>query len=158
MSLTQKTCVPCQGGIPPLTADEAKGFMDQVPGWALSDAGDSCTLVIPACCGIVTAGAYPTTSYGVPTIAATFASSPAFASGYASIRDLNEEPGQVMGGQEAQKAVQYSFQHDFPFLRCPLRHRFTGTCRQNQWQRTGRRLEIREFDGPGMDSRPDSHG
>lgn len=40
MSLTQKTCVPCQGGIPPLTLDEATGFMDQVPGWVLSEAGD----------------------------------------------------------------------------------------------------------------------
>jgi len=65
-------------------------------GRSLADAGDSCTLVIPACCGIVTAGAYPTTSYGVPTIATTFASSPAVASGVASIRDLNNEPGQVI--------------------------------------------------------------
>jgi len=65
-------------------------------GRALDAADDSCSLVIPACCGIVTAGAYPTTSYGVPTIAATFASSPAFASGYASVRDLNDEPGQVV--------------------------------------------------------------
>ena len=63
---------------------------------ALADANDSCSLVIPACCGIVTAGAFPTTSYGVPTIAATFASSPAVASGYASVRDLNDEPGQVI--------------------------------------------------------------
>jgi pyruvate/2-oxoacid:ferredoxin oxidoreductase beta subunit len=65
-------------------------------GRALARANDSCSLVIPACCGIVTAGAFPTTSYGVPTIAATFASSPAVASGYASIRDLNDEPGQVI--------------------------------------------------------------
>jgi len=65
-------------------------------GRALADAGDSCTLVIPACCGIVTAGAFPTTSYGVPTIATTFASAPAVASGVASIRDLNDEPGQVI--------------------------------------------------------------
>ena len=65
-------------------------------GRALAEANDSCSLVIPACCGIVTAGAFPTTSYGVPTIAATFASSPAVASGYASVRDLNEEPGQVI--------------------------------------------------------------
>ena len=63
---------------------------------ALTDAGESCSLVIPACCGIVTAGAFPTTSYGVPTIATTFASSPAVASGVASIRDLNNEPGQVI--------------------------------------------------------------
>lgn len=40
MSLSQKTCVPCQGGIPPLTPDEATKFMDQVPGWVLSEAGD----------------------------------------------------------------------------------------------------------------------
>jgi 4a-hydroxytetrahydrobiopterin dehydratase len=40
MSLTQKTCVPCQGGIPPLTADEAKGYMDEAPGWTLSAASD----------------------------------------------------------------------------------------------------------------------
>ena len=65
-------------------------------GRALADAGDTCTLVIPACCGIVTAGAFPTTSYGVPTIATTFASSPAVASGVAAIRDLNAEPGQVI--------------------------------------------------------------
>ena len=65
-------------------------------GRALEEANDSCSLVIPACCGIVTAGAYPTTSYGVPTIATTFAASPAFASGYASVRDLNDEPGQVI--------------------------------------------------------------
>jgi pyruvate ferredoxin oxidoreductase beta subunit/2-oxoisovalerate ferredoxin oxidoreductase beta subunit len=63
---------------------------------ALTDAAETCSLVIPACCGIVTAGAFPTTSYGVPTIATTFASSPAVASGVAAIRDLNEEPGQVI--------------------------------------------------------------
>ncbi|MDH5620008.1 MAG: thiamine pyrophosphate-dependent enzyme [Gammaproteobacteria bacterium] len=65
-------------------------------GRALVEADESCSLVIPACCGIVAAGAFPTTSYGVPTIAATFASSAAVASGYASIRDLNDEPGQVI--------------------------------------------------------------
>ena len=63
---------------------------------ALAEAGETCSLVIPACCGIVTAGAFPTTSYGVPTIATTFASSAAVASGVASIRDLNDEPGQVI--------------------------------------------------------------
>ena len=40
MSLTQKTCVPCQGGIPPLTPDEAGEFLGQVPGWTLNDASD----------------------------------------------------------------------------------------------------------------------
>ena len=46
-------------------------------------------LVIPACCGIVTAGAFPTTSYSVPVLASTFASSPAFASGVAAVNELN---------------------------------------------------------------------
>ena len=65
-------------------------------GRALDAASDTCTLVIPACCGIITAGRFPTTSYGVPTIATTFASAAAVASGVASIRDLNGEPGQVI--------------------------------------------------------------
>ncbi len=65
-------------------------------GRALADAGETCTLVIPACCGIVTAGAFPTTSYGVPAVATTFAASPAVASGLASVRDLNREPGEVI--------------------------------------------------------------
>ena len=41
--------------------------------------GEDYSMVIPACCGIVTAGAYPTTSYNVPVLASTFASAPAFA-------------------------------------------------------------------------------
>ncbi|MBT8047870.1 MAG: pyruvate synthase subunit beta [Xanthomonadales bacterium] len=49
------------------------------------------SLVIPACCGIVTAGAFPTTAYSVPVTAATFASSPAFASGVAAVNDLNPD-------------------------------------------------------------------
>jgi pyruvate/2-oxoacid:ferredoxin oxidoreductase beta subunit len=57
---------------------------------------DKATLVIPACCGIVTAGGYPTTSYGVPTIAATFASCAAYASGIAAVRDINNEPDHVI--------------------------------------------------------------
>jgi pyruvate/2-oxoacid:ferredoxin oxidoreductase beta subunit len=52
-------------------------------------AGEDYALVIPACCGIVTAGAFPTTSYNVPVIASTFASAPAFASGVAAVNDLN---------------------------------------------------------------------
>jgi pyruvate ferredoxin oxidoreductase beta subunit/2-oxoisovalerate ferredoxin oxidoreductase beta subunit len=38
----------------------------------------------------VTAGAFPTTSYNVPVVASTFASSPAFASGVAAVNELNE--------------------------------------------------------------------
>jgi pyruvate ferredoxin oxidoreductase beta subunit/2-oxoisovalerate ferredoxin oxidoreductase beta subunit len=49
-------------------------------------------LVIPACCGIVTAGAFPTSAFGVPTAAATFASAPAFATGIATVAGLNDEP------------------------------------------------------------------
>jgi len=44
----------------------------------------------------VTAGAFPTTSYGVPVVNTTFASSAAVASGLAAIRDLNGESGQVV--------------------------------------------------------------
>jgi len=55
--------------------------------------GDAVTLCIPACCGIVTAGGYPSTAYGVPTVATTFASSPAVASGIRSVQQLNGDPG-----------------------------------------------------------------
>lgn len=37
MGLTEKTCVPCQGGIPPLSPDEAEGMLENVPGWTLID-------------------------------------------------------------------------------------------------------------------------
>ena len=63
---------------------------------ALAEVGDTCSLAIPACCGAVTAGAFPTTSYGVPTVMTTFASAAAVASGMAAIRDLNDERGQVV--------------------------------------------------------------
>lgn len=53
-------------------------------------------LVIPACCGIVTAGAFPTTSYGAPTAAATFASAASFATGLASVLALNHDPTPVI--------------------------------------------------------------
>jgi pyruvate/2-oxoacid:ferredoxin oxidoreductase beta subunit len=65
-------------------------------GRALADADQTCTLVIPARCEIVTAGAYPTPSYGMPVVASTFAASAAMATGLASIRDLNDEAGQVI--------------------------------------------------------------
>ena len=35
--LTEKTCVPCRGGVPPLAKDEAEQFLAQTPGWALQD-------------------------------------------------------------------------------------------------------------------------
>jgi 4a-hydroxytetrahydrobiopterin dehydratase len=37
MSLTQKTCVPCKGGIPPLTAEHARKLLAETPGWSLKD-------------------------------------------------------------------------------------------------------------------------
>lgn len=37
--LLSRTCVPCRGGIPPLTMAEAEGYREQVPDWALVDDG-----------------------------------------------------------------------------------------------------------------------
>lgn len=54
--------------------------------------GERPTLCIPACCGIVTAGQFPTSAYGVPTVATTFASSAAVASGVSSVYAMNDEP------------------------------------------------------------------
>jgi 4a-hydroxytetrahydrobiopterin dehydratase len=39
MSLTQKTCTPCQGGIPPLTLGEAEALLSQARGWRLLENG-----------------------------------------------------------------------------------------------------------------------
>ncbi|MEE2760358.1 MAG: 4a-hydroxytetrahydrobiopterin dehydratase [Pseudomonadota bacterium] len=35
--LTTKVCVPCQGGIPPLSGVEAEGLLAQTPGWELTE-------------------------------------------------------------------------------------------------------------------------
>jgi 4a-hydroxytetrahydrobiopterin dehydratase len=35
--LTEKTCVPCRGGVPPLAEDDAERFLAQTPGWELRD-------------------------------------------------------------------------------------------------------------------------
>lgn len=40
MSLTEKTCAPCQGGIPPLEKEAAEILLAQTPGWDLSAEGD----------------------------------------------------------------------------------------------------------------------
>ncbi len=37
--LVRKTCVPCEGGIPPLTAVEAEALLGRVEGWAPSHEG-----------------------------------------------------------------------------------------------------------------------
>ena len=47
--------------------------------------GEPITLVIPACCAVVTAGAFPTSAYGVPMVASTFASAAAVASGVSAV-------------------------------------------------------------------------
>ncbi|MGB9043014.1 MAG: 4a-hydroxytetrahydrobiopterin dehydratase [Pseudolabrys sp.] len=36
-TLAEKKCVPCRGGIPPLTRDEAQRLQVQAPGWQLAD-------------------------------------------------------------------------------------------------------------------------
>lgn len=53
--------------------------------------GERPTLCIPACCGIVTAGTFPTSAYGVPTVACTFASAASVATGVSSVYALNGE-------------------------------------------------------------------
>ncbi len=39
MELAQKTCVPCRGGIPPLTIAAAEQYLADTPGWSLEDSG-----------------------------------------------------------------------------------------------------------------------
>ena len=35
MGLDQKTCVPCRGGIPPLSRWEAEPLLNETPGWTI---------------------------------------------------------------------------------------------------------------------------
>ena len=37
MSLTEKTCKPCEGGTPPLSQEKATELLAQVPGWEIVD-------------------------------------------------------------------------------------------------------------------------
>ena len=53
-------------------------------------------LVIPACCGAVAGGTFPQSTFGVPTIMTTFASSPAVATGLASVAALNGDDTRVI--------------------------------------------------------------
>lgn len=53
-------------------------------------------MVIPSCCGIVTAGAFPTSGYGMPTAATTFASSPAVATGISTVVNMTEYDNPVI--------------------------------------------------------------
>jgi len=36
-ALTEKTCVPCRGGVPPLGEAEAQALLSQIPDWELLD-------------------------------------------------------------------------------------------------------------------------
>lgn len=38
-ALTAKTCVPCRGGIPPLTEEKAREYAAATPGWTLAENG-----------------------------------------------------------------------------------------------------------------------
>ena len=35
--LSKKSCIPCRGGVPPLTGDVLKSLVCQVPGWEVVD-------------------------------------------------------------------------------------------------------------------------
>ncbi len=39
MSLTEQHCTPCQGGIDPMSREQAQAYLADVPGWVLDDAG-----------------------------------------------------------------------------------------------------------------------
>ncbi len=53
-------------------------------------------IVIPACCGIVTAGPFPFGAYGAPVVASTFAAAPAVATGLAHVARLNGDPTRIV--------------------------------------------------------------
>lgn len=39
MRLTEKTCVPCEGGVPPLTVEQTKPYLAEVSGWTVVENG-----------------------------------------------------------------------------------------------------------------------
>jgi 4a-hydroxytetrahydrobiopterin dehydratase len=43
MDLTQKHCVPCEGGVPPFDPAQASEYLKHVPGWTLADDGKHIT-------------------------------------------------------------------------------------------------------------------
>ncbi len=53
-------------------------------------------IVIPACCGIVTAGPFPWSAYGAPVVASTFASSAAVATGLARAAAIQNRDTRVL--------------------------------------------------------------
>ena len=38
-TLSEKTCVPCRGGIPPLTEEKARELAAETPEWSLAESG-----------------------------------------------------------------------------------------------------------------------
>ncbi len=38
--LASKTCTPCRGGVPPMSAEEARQYLGQMPDWELDDGAD----------------------------------------------------------------------------------------------------------------------
>jgi 4a-hydroxytetrahydrobiopterin dehydratase len=36
-NLAEKSCIPCRGGVPPLTPEEAETYRRQAPTWSLAD-------------------------------------------------------------------------------------------------------------------------
>lgn len=59
-------------------------------------AGRSVQIVIPACCGIVTAGPFPWSAYGAPVVASTFAAAAAVATGLARVAAANGEKTRIL--------------------------------------------------------------
>ncbi len=59
-------------------------------------ADEKIQMVIPACCGIVTGGAFPYSAYGAPVVASTFASAAAVATGLAHVARLNGERTRIV--------------------------------------------------------------
>ncbi len=39
--LVSKRCVPCEGGVPPLSGDEVKRLLAETPGWSVAEEGKS---------------------------------------------------------------------------------------------------------------------
>lgn len=39
MNLSEKNCIPCKGGIPPLNLEQAQDLLPLTPGWALTHEG-----------------------------------------------------------------------------------------------------------------------
>ncbi len=37
MRLTEKRCVPCEGGMPPLSHDQIQPYLPEVPGWVITE-------------------------------------------------------------------------------------------------------------------------